>query len=171
MVLEDSDPQQALDAFAQAAKLEPNNPEPHLSAGQLLEKQNQLDAAAKEYEAAMALDPKSIEPAVALSVVYTRQQKYPQAEAMLRKLLDADPQNQTVRTQLGRILAAEGKADEAAKELGAGDGKCRRIRKLRWTWARSTSKPGNTPRRRRCSAQPSRNCRKTRKRISRWARR
>ncbi len=122
MVLEDSDPQQALDAFAQAAKLEPNNPEPHLSAGQLLEKQNQLDAAAKEYEAAMALDPKSIEPAVALSVVYTRQQKYPQAEAMLRKLLDADPQNQTVRTQLGRILAAEGKADEAAKELGAGDG-------------------------------------------------
>ncbi len=123
IVLEDSDPQQALDAFAQAAKLEPNNPEPHMSAGELLEKQNQLDAAAKEYEAAMALDPKSVEPVVALSVVYTKQQKYPQAEAMLRKLLDADPQNQTVRTQLGRILAAEGKADEAAKELGAGDGK------------------------------------------------
>jgi len=123
IVLGDSDPQQALAAFAQAAKLEPNNPEPHMSAGELLEKQNQLDDAAKEYETAMALDPKSIEPVVALSVVYTKQQKYPQAEAMLRKLLAADPQNEVVRTQLGRILAAEGKNEEAAKELGGADGK------------------------------------------------
>jgi len=123
IVLQGTDPQQALDAFSKAAQLEPNNPEPHMSAGELLEKQNQLDAAAKEYEAAAGLDPKSIEPTVALSVVYTKQQKYPQAETMLRKLLATDPQNQVVRTQLGRILAAEGKTDEAAKELGGADGK------------------------------------------------
>lgn len=123
IVLQSTDPQQALDAFAKAAQLEPTDPEPHMSAGQLLEKQNQLEAAAKEYETAAALDPKSIEPLVALSVVYTRQQKYPQAEAMLRKLLAADPQNDVVRTQLGRILATEGKTDEAAKELGGGTGK------------------------------------------------
>ncbi len=122
IVLESSDPQQALQAFAEAARLEPTNPEPHLSAGQLLEKQNQLDAAAKEYEAAAALAPKSIEPIVALSVVYTKEQKYPGAEAMLRKLLADDPQNQTVRTQLARVLAAEGKNEEAAKELDAGSG-------------------------------------------------
>ena len=123
IVLQNTDPRQAVEAFAKAAQLEPNNPEPHMSAGQLLEKQNQLDAAAKEYEAAAAVDPKAIEPAVALSVVYTKQQRYPQAEVMLRKLLAADPQNEVVRTQLGRILAAEGKADEAAKELGGGAGK------------------------------------------------
>jgi tetratricopeptide (TPR) repeat protein len=123
IVLQDSDPQQALAAFAEAEKLEPNNFEVHFAAGQVLEKQNQLDAAAKEYETAGALDPKSMEPVVALSVVFTKQQKYAQAESMLHKLLAADPQNQTVRTQLGRILAAEGKSDEAAKELGAGDGK------------------------------------------------
>ena len=117
IVLESSNPQEALNAFAQAAKLEPNNVEPHFSAGVLLEKQNRLDDAAREYEAAAALNPKSIEPLVALSVVYTKQQKYPQAEAMLRKLLEADPQNDTVRTQLGRILAAEGKSDEAVKIL------------------------------------------------------
>lgn len=117
------DPQQALAAFAEAEKLQPNNFEVHFAAGQVLEKQNQLDAAAKEYETAAALDPKSIEPVVALSVVYTRQQKYAQAETMLRKLRAADPQNQTVRTQLGRVLAAQGKSDEAAKELGAGAGK------------------------------------------------
>ncbi len=119
-MLQDSDPQQALAAFAEAEKLQPNNFEVHFAAGQVLEKQNQLDAAAKEYETAAALDPKSIEPVVALSVVYTKQQKYPQAEAMLRKLLAADPQNQTVRTQLARILAAEGKNDEAAQGVGSG---------------------------------------------------
>lgn len=123
IVLQNSDPQQALAAFSQAEKLQPNNFEVHFAAGQVLEKQNQLDAAAKEYETAAALDPKSIEPAVALSVVYTRQQKYAEAETMLRKLLAADPQNQTVRTQLGRILAAEGKNDEAVKELGVTAGK------------------------------------------------
>ncbi len=123
IVLQDTDPQQALAAFAEAEKLQPNNFEVHFAAGQVLEKQNQLDAATKEYETAGALDPKSIEPVVALSVVYTKQQKYAQAEKMLRKLLAADPQNQTVRTQLGRILAAEGKKDEAATQLGAEDGK------------------------------------------------
>ncbi len=123
MVLGDSDPQQALAAFGEAEKLDPNNFEIHFASGQILEKQNHLDGAAKEYETAAALDPKSIEPVVALSVVYTKQQKYPQAETMLRKLLAADPQNQIVRAQLAHILAAEGKSDEAATELGAGEGK------------------------------------------------
>jgi len=123
MVLEDSDPQQALVAFREAEKLDANNFEVHFASGQILEKENQLDAAAKEYETAAALDPKSMEPLIALSVVYTKQQKYPQAEAMLRKLLAADPQNQTVRAQLADILVAEGKSGEAATELGAGEGK------------------------------------------------
>lgn len=120
IVLENSDPQGALAAFAEAAKLEPRNPEPHLSAGQLLEKQNQLAEAAKEYQAAAALDPSSPEPLAALSVIYTRQNKLPEAEATLRKLLALDPQNQTVSTQLARVLAAEGKNEEAAKQLQSG---------------------------------------------------
>lgn len=122
IVLQNGQPQQALDAFAKAAQLDPKSPEPHLSAAAVLEKQNHIDAAAKEYEAAAALDPSSPEPLVALSVMYTKLNKYPEAEAALRKLLLEDPANQTVRTQLARILAAEGKSDEAAKELGASSG-------------------------------------------------
>jgi Flp pilus assembly protein TadD len=120
IVLEKSDPQQAVQAFAEAAKLEPNNPEPHLSAGQVLEGQNQLTEAAKEFHAAAALDPASPEPLAALSVIYTKQNKLPEAEAVLRKLLALDPQNQTVSTQLGRVLAAEGKSEEAANALQSG---------------------------------------------------
>ncbi len=43
-VEEDSDPQQALAAYAEAAKLNPKAAQPHLSAGILLEKRNDLDA-------------------------------------------------------------------------------------------------------------------------------
>src|SRR5271165_2149543 len=49
-VEESLDPQQALAAYAEAAKIDPTNPEPHLSAAVLLEKQNDLDAAAREYQ-------------------------------------------------------------------------------------------------------------------------
>ena len=41
----------------------------------------------------------------------------PEAEAQLRKLLELDPSNSDARTQLGRVLAAEGKQDEAAAAL------------------------------------------------------
>ena len=114
------DPQQALAAYAEAAKLNRKDVEPHVSAGILLEKQNNLDAAAREYQAAAEIDPKSPVALSGLVNVYTRQKKYLEAEAMLRKLLTVDPQNNNARVQLGRVLAEQGKTDEAAKELEAG---------------------------------------------------
>ena len=84
-------PQQALAAYSQAAKFTPNDPEPHLSAGLLLEKQNKLDEAAREYQTAATLDPKSTEPIAGLANVYSKQKKFPEAEAQLRKLLAMDP--------------------------------------------------------------------------------
>jgi len=119
-VEESVDPQQALAAYAEAAKLIPKNPEPHLSAGVLLEKLGNLDAAAPEFQTASDLDPKSQQAISGLVNVYIKQKKYPEAEAKLRKLLAADPQNSNTRVQLGRVLAVEGKNDEAAQELQKG---------------------------------------------------
>ncbi len=119
-VLADSDPGQAIAAFGEAAKLAPKEVEPHLASGILLEKQKDLDAAAREYQAAAGLDPKSQEALAGLANVYTQQKKYPEAEAALRKLLLLNPQNSDARVQLGRVLAEEGKHEEAAQELQAG---------------------------------------------------
>ena len=119
-VEEDSDPQQALTAYSEAARLNPKAPQPHLSAGILLEKQNGLDAAGREFLLAAELDPKSPEALAGLANVAMMQQKYPEAEAALRKLLAANPENNNARVQLGRVLAAEGKSDEAAQELQQG---------------------------------------------------
>jgi Flp pilus assembly protein TadD len=119
-VEEDSAPQQALAAYSEAAKLNPKSAQPHLSAGILLEKQNQLDAAAREFQLAVELDAKSPEALAGLANVAMQQQKYPAAEAALRKLLAANPDNNDARVQLGRVLAAEGKSDEAAQQLQQG---------------------------------------------------
>ncbi len=121
-VEQSTDPQQAAAAYAEAAKLDPGNPEPHLAAAALLEKQGDLDAAAHEFSAAAGLDPKSLPALSGLANVYSKQKKYPEAEAELRKLLAADPQNANARVQLGRILAEEGKSEEAAQELQKGAG-------------------------------------------------
>ena len=58
-----------------------------------------------------------------LANVYSKQKKLPEAEAALRRLLELDPNNSTARTQLGRVLAAEGKQGEAATALGSGASK------------------------------------------------
>lgn len=123
MVEESQDPRQALAAYAQAAKLSPKDPEPHLSAAMLLELQEKYEDAIREYEAAAALDPKATAPLAGLANVYSRQKKLPEAEAALRRLLELDPNNSTARTQLGRVLAAQGKQGEAATALGSGASK------------------------------------------------
>jgi len=119
LVEEANDPQQALAAYAQAAELTPKDAEPHLSAGLLLEKQDKLDEAAREYQLATECDPKATEPLAGLANVYTKQKKYAEAEAQLRKLLAIDPSNGNAQAQLGRLLSAEGKGDEAAKTMSS----------------------------------------------------
>lgn len=118
-VLKKSDPPGAVAAFGEAAKLRPKDPEPHLSAGQVLEQQNDLAAAEKEYRQAAALDPKSTEPIVALANIYIAAKRLPEAEVMVRQYLALDPKSPSARTLLGRILAIEGKKDEAMKEFAA----------------------------------------------------
>lgn len=113
MVEAGRDPQQALADFAEASKLTPFDAEPHLSAGLLLEKQDKLDEAAHEYQIAATVDEKSTEALAGLANVYSKQKKYPEAEAALRKVLVLDPTNQNARSQLGRVLAAEGKKDDS----------------------------------------------------------
>lgn len=119
-ILSASKPGEAIQAFEEAARLAPKDAEPHLGAGALLEKQNNLGEAEKEYQAAATLAPHSSEPLAALINVYSREKKLPEAESALRRYLALEPKNGVAHIQLGRVLAAEGKADEAASELRAG---------------------------------------------------
>ncbi len=120
-VEEDSDPQQALAAYSEAAKLNPKAAQPHLSAGILLEKRNDLAAAAREFQLAAELDPKSPEALAGLANVAMKQKKYPEAEAALRKLLASrSPEQQRAAFNWDAYWQPRARAPRPPQELQQG---------------------------------------------------
>lgn len=119
-LVEETDPDQALEAYRQAAALRPKDPEPRLSAGALLEKQNKFADAEEQYKQALAVDPSSEDALVGLANVYMRGRRLPQAEEYLRKVVQQRPAEAAPHIQLGRVLAADQKYDDAIAELQAG---------------------------------------------------
>ncbi len=116
-LLEDTKPEEAIQAYRQAATLQPKDVEPHLSAAVLLEKRNMQPDAKKEYKQAVALQPDSADALTGLANLYMHGRRFPEAEEILRKLVALRPQDGAARMQLGRMLAAMGKNDEAIAEL------------------------------------------------------
>lgn len=118
-VLEANKPDEAIVAYRQASALTPKDPEPYLSAGLLLEKEEKFSDAEHEYKQALALSPSS-DAFTGLANIYMRGKRLPEAEVELRKLVALHPSEGAARIQLGRVLAAEGKNDDAIAELEAG---------------------------------------------------
>ena len=116
-LLENKKPNQALAAYVKAEDLTPKDPEPHLAAGQLLERQKEFSDAEAEYKQALALDPHSTDAAVGLTNIYMKSNRLSDAEPLLRRLAAARPNDAIIHLQLGRVLAAENKKDDAVAEL------------------------------------------------------
>ena len=119
-VLADSKPEEALDAFVHASELKPKDPEPHLSAGQLLERNNRLVEAEREYKQALVLDTSSSDALIGLANVYMDGKRFAEADDVLAQLVAMRPDDSRTHIELGRVLAAEGKTDKAISELQAG---------------------------------------------------
>src|ERR1700751_158360 len=117
---QESNPAQALEAYRQAAALQPKDPEPRLSAGRLLESENKFADAEEQYKQALTLDPSSQDALVGLANVYMRGQRFSEAEEYLRKVVSQRANEDAPHIQLGRVLAADQKYEEAIAELQAG---------------------------------------------------
>jgi len=118
--LEKTNPDEAVDAYRQAAQLQPRDPEPHLAAGLLLERANKFADAEQEYKQALALNSSSADAIVGLANIYMRGRRFAEAENYLRQVVALRPDDPAPHIQLGRVLAAEGKNDDAIAELQAG---------------------------------------------------
>lgn len=119
-LLESTKPEDAIAAFQQAAKLDPKDPEPHVEAGVLLEKQQKLGDAEIEYQQALNIAPDSAEALTALSNLYMREKRFSDAQASLKRLVELHPNDAGAHFQLGRMLAITGKSEDAAAEMAAG---------------------------------------------------
>ena len=123
-LLENKKPEEALQAYRKASELTPKDPEPHLSAGLLHERQREFSDAEAEYKQAMTLDPHNHDPqtteaAIGLTNLYMKSGRLGDAEPLLRRLAAERPDDAGIHLQLGRVLAAQGKKDDAIAELQA----------------------------------------------------
>jgi Flp pilus assembly protein TadD len=121
-LLENTKPADALQAYGKASELTPKDPEPHLSAGLLHERQKQFSDAEAEYKQVLTLDGKSTDPhsteaAIGLTNIYMKSGRLGDAGPLLRRLATERPDDAGIHLQLGRVLAAEGKKDDAIAEL------------------------------------------------------
>jgi tetratricopeptide (TPR) repeat protein len=116
-VLEAGKPDEALDAYRQAAGLQPKDLEPHLSAAVLMEKMGHYADAEQEYKQVLGLQPSSVDALTGLANLYMRGQKYPEALDALRQLVRLHPDDAGAHMQLGRMLATAGQNDNAIAEL------------------------------------------------------
>jgi tetratricopeptide (TPR) repeat protein len=114
-VTEESAPQDALAAFQKAAELDPTNSETQLGVARMAERSGNAAAAEQQYlKLAGAGNNDSIERLIGL---YLKQKRFADAESWLHKYISANPQNTAAQLQLGKLLAGEGKMQEAIDML------------------------------------------------------
>jgi Flp pilus assembly protein TadD len=116
-LLEAKTPDAAFEAYRKAAELTPKDPEPHLSAALLYERGNKFSDAEAEYKRVLALAPQSSEAAIGLTNIYMKSNRLGDAEPLLRRLAGEHADDAGIHLQLGRVLEAEGKKDDAIAEL------------------------------------------------------
>ena len=116
-LLENKKPEEALQAYRKASELTPKDPEPHLSAGLLHERQKEFSDAEAEYKQVLTLDPHNTEAAIGLTNLYMKSGRLGDAEPLLRRLAGERPNDAGIHLQLGRVLAAQGKKDDAIAEI------------------------------------------------------
>jgi len=119
-----SKPADAEQAFSEAVKLVPADPEPHLLLGELYENSGKPEAASIHYHKALAgAQGESRTQALrGLVNVSLASKQYGEAEKSVREYLAGNPADSQARLLLGRLLAAQGKNEEALAQLsGAGN--------------------------------------------------
>jgi Flp pilus assembly protein TadD len=119
-LLENTKPEDAFQAYGKAAELMPKDPEPHLSAGLLHQQRKEFSDAEAEYKQVLALDSHSTEGAIGLTNIYMKSGRLADAEPLLRQLAAERPDDAGIHLQLGRVLAALGKKDDAIAEIQTG---------------------------------------------------
>jgi Flp pilus assembly protein TadD len=118
-VLHQIAPADAVEAFRQAAKLQPKDVEPWLSLASLLEKSSPAEAEGA-YKHVLELEPASTPAMAGLVDVYSASGRLPEAEAFLRQYLETQPENVQANLLLGRFLVKAGKPEEALAHFETG---------------------------------------------------
>lgn len=117
LVLMESDPSSAAEAFLHQAELQPAESHPRFLAGYALERAGKMSQAAEQYRAALALSPKEYEPRFALGRVLLRSNDASGAEEQFRAAIGARGDAAPARLGLANSLLAQKKYEAASDAL------------------------------------------------------
>jgi tetratricopeptide (TPR) repeat protein len=117
LVLLDSDPAAAAEAFLHAAELQPTESRPRFLAGFALEHAGKLAEAMQQYRAALAVSPKDYEAHFALGRVLLRSNDAAGAEEQFRAAIGARGDAPPAHLGLGSALLAQKKYEPASDAL------------------------------------------------------
>lgn len=93
------------------------NPMTHIAAGQMLEKQGDLNGAIEQYEKAVAVDPKNSPGFNRLGIVYQKLGRFTDAEQMFAQGIAVHPGNAALHNNLGYTFLMENKLEEAEQSF------------------------------------------------------
>ncbi len=120
-LLEANEPEEARTALLAALRQSPETPADTLMAAELAAKLGEVDASADAYgkvlAGAAAGTPEQAEASAGLAHLLIAARRYTAAEPVLRKALQADPQNPALNSQLAVVLTEEGKPADAIAVL------------------------------------------------------
>jgi protein O-GlcNAc transferase len=117
LVLMDSDPTAAAEAFRHAADLQPTESRPRFLAGYCLEQIGKLPEAIGQYRAALVISPKDYESHFALARTLVQTKDAAGAEGQFREAVAARGDSAEARLGLANTLLSEAKTDEGRAEL------------------------------------------------------
>src|SRR5689334_6249319 len=105
----------ALKELQAASAAAPSAPQPHYLLGLAAKTQNHPEQAIASFQKVLTIDPQDVGANVNLGQLYAQQRKYPEAVAVLRTGLAAEPYNTTALYNLGTALIRSGQREEGQK--------------------------------------------------------
>ena len=106
-----ADPAEASSDLLQALKLSPETLDDTLLAASLADQTGEVDDAETAYRRVLAKDAKSAPANAGLAHILITRKQYPEAETLLRAVLDQIPDDPALTAQLAAVLAAQDKAE------------------------------------------------------------
>ena len=110
---------EALAQAQQATDLKPDDPESRVLLAQCYQANRQPDAAAKEMDAAVALDSRNVEVLTAAAMLHIFQKNLAKAEGYCQQAFELNQANDHAQALLASVLQAQGRLESARKHLDA----------------------------------------------------
>jgi type IV pilus assembly protein PilF len=122
-LLEQGKTDQALGAFREALKLDPDSVEARLGLASIHDRQGAIDEAIEEYQRVLSLQPGNTVALNNLGVLYDQKGLYGDAIQRFEKVLQTDPNNDNARKNLG--ISNKNKALKEERQTRIGDARRR----------------------------------------------